>query len=309
LKGYIKDYRKELQSDIWLMPPLYHRVWQYLKYQVNHQKGRVPMTDGTFKTVLPGQHLTSIRNIANGVSWYERGVEKTPNPRTISKILDWLEKQSMISIERGKGNRQYTLITLLNWDLYQSSEDESNSKETVSTSARQQSVHINKNDKECIKNDKEVFSSSTRDEKFAEVMEFYQMNLQRGISETPHNLELLNQFYDEFGNEVLLAAMKVSAENEAKGVKFLEGVLNNWREAGVKTIEDARRYEIEFRESKKGKFKRNVQRKTNEVVPEWFERREHEKEYKANNEHNENVVEIKKLLEKYQSEKESEEQV
>ena len=267
------------------------------------------MSDGSFKTILPGQHLTSIRSIAQGVSWYERGVEKVPNPRTISKVLEWLEKQSMIEIYRGKGNRQYTLITLLNWDLYQGSDNESNSKETVHTPERQQSVHINKNDKECIKNDKEVFSSSTRDEKFAEVMEFYQMNLQRGISETPHNLELLNQFYDEFGNEVLLAAMKVSAENEAKGVKFLEGVLNNWREAGVKTIEDARRYEIEFRESKKGKFKRNVQRKTNEVVPEWFERREHEKEYKANNEHNENVVEIQKLLAKYQSEKESEEQV
>lgn len=27
-EGWIKDYRKEQDSDIWVMPPLYHRVWK-----------------------------------------------------------------------------------------------------------------------------------------------------------------------------------------------------------------------------------------------------------------------------------------
>lgn len=143
MKGYIKDYRKELQSDIWMMPPLYHRVWQYLKYMVNHKENRIPMKDGSFLNIEPGQHLTSVRNIANEVGWYERGVFKTPNPKTVSSILDWLEKQSMIKIDRGEGNRQYTLITLSNWESYQGNDDESNSKETV----KKQSADINKNDK------------------------------------------------------------------------------------------------------------------------------------------------------------------
>lgn len=131
MKGYIKDFRKELKSDIWLMPPLYHRVWQYLKYMANHKENKIPMKDGTFLEIKPGQHLTSIRTIAEDVGWYERGIFKKPNPKTISSILDWLEKQKMIRIERGKSNRQYTLITLINWDLYQVIEDESNSQETV----------------------------------------------------------------------------------------------------------------------------------------------------------------------------------
>lgn len=149
MKGYIKDYRKELQSDIWLMPPLYHRVWQYLKYKVNHKENKIPMRDGSFLTVKPGQHLTSIRSIADNIGWYERGVFKAPNPKTIASILDWLVKQNMIKIHRGEGNRQYTLITLSNWDSYQVYEDESNSKETGS----KQSMDINKNDKN-EKNDK-----------------------------------------------------------------------------------------------------------------------------------------------------------
>lgn len=242
MKGFIKDYRKELQSDIWVMPPLYHRVWQYLKYKANHKENKIPMTDGSFLTVKPGQHLTSIRTIANGVGWYERGVFKTPNPKTISSVLDWLEKQNMIKIDRGKGNRQYTLITLLNWDLYQMNDYKSNSKETVS----KQSVDINNNDK----NDKNLCSSNISDSEFSQVMQFYQSNLQRGLTETPFNLELLRKFYEDFGYDLLMAAMKVAAKSEAKGINFLESVLNNWREAGVKTIEEARRYEIEFKNRK-----------------------------------------------------------
>jgi len=114
------------------------------------------MEDGTFFDIEPGQHLTSVRNIAKGIGYYEGLQWKEPNPRTISKIIEWLEKQEMITISRGRGNRQYTLVTLLNWDLYQTNGEGGNSKTTVSTSGSKQPVHIKKNDKEGLKNDKEL---------------------------------------------------------------------------------------------------------------------------------------------------------
>lgn len=147
--GWIKDYRKELESDIWMMPPLYHRVWQYLKYMANHKPTKIPLENGDFFTIEAGQHLTSIRGIAKGVAWYEGRVYKEPNPRTISKILDWLEKVKMITIDRGRGNREYTLVTVVNWALYQGSDDDG---VTANAQASKQSVHINKNDKNDKKN-------------------------------------------------------------------------------------------------------------------------------------------------------------
>lgn len=123
MQGYIKDHRKELNSDIWLMPPLYHRVWQWLKYQVNHNDVEIPMSDGTKLLIRKGQHLTSVRKIARGVGWYERGIREEPNPKTIDAILKWLKNNNMITISRGRGNRQYTLITILNWEIYQVKED------------------------------------------------------------------------------------------------------------------------------------------------------------------------------------------
>lgn len=153
VKGYIKDHRQELNSDIWLMPPLYHRVWQWLKYQVNHTDNEIPMSDGSKFLVRKGQHLTSTRAIAQGVGWFEGMVWKEPNPKTIKQILDWLTKNNMIKIERGRGNRQYTLITLISWDFYQGESVEGNSKYTATGQPSLQQMDINNNDKN-EKNDK-----------------------------------------------------------------------------------------------------------------------------------------------------------
>lgn len=150
-EGFIKDYRQELDSNIWIMPPLYHRVWQWFKYEVNHTDNEIPMKDGTTFLVKRGQRLTSYRNIAKSVGWYEGLQWKEPNPKTIKTICDWLEKNNMIIQEHGKGNRQFTLITLVNWGVYQSKKDEgvtgdkqeSNTKETQ----KKQVADINKNEK------------------------------------------------------------------------------------------------------------------------------------------------------------------
>ena len=152
--GWIKDFRKEIESDIWLMPPLYHRVWQYIKYKVNHEEKMIPMNDGNSFKIVPGQHLTSIRTIAKGVGWYEGLKWKEPNPKTIKSILDWMIVKNMVQVDGGRGNRQYTLITIVKWESYQLESNEGNSKVTVNGEARKQSADINKNDKNDYKNEK-----------------------------------------------------------------------------------------------------------------------------------------------------------
>lgn len=142
MDGWIKDYRRELDSSIWQMPPLYHRVWQWLKYQANHKDQMVPMRDGRAVLVKRGQRLTSYRQIAEGVTWYERGLARTPNTKTITEIIKWLYANGMI--EKSESNRKYTVITICNYSLYQGEElNESNSSPTV----RLQTLDTNKNDK------------------------------------------------------------------------------------------------------------------------------------------------------------------
>lgn len=149
MSGWILDYRKELDSDIWLLPPMYHRTWQWIKYKVNHAPGRIPNKDGTFTTIDPGQHATSLRLIAKGVGYYEGLKWKEPNPKTIKTILNWLEVQEMIVVQ---GNSLGTVITVANWDLYQKELTQGNTTETL----EKHRLDTNNNNKQQLKNNKDT---------------------------------------------------------------------------------------------------------------------------------------------------------
>ena len=113
--GFTKSYRKELDSDIWKMPPLYQRVFFYLRQEAVWQPESFP-TRKVFNIALnPGQLITSFSIIANGVAWYEYGVKKVPNKKIIKDILGWLEGNSMVTVY---SNRHGTFIVLTNWDTY-----------------------------------------------------------------------------------------------------------------------------------------------------------------------------------------------
>lgn len=127
MAGWIYDYRQELESNIWAMPPMYHRVWQWIKYNVNHSENKIPNRNGTFTIIKPGQRATSYRQIAKGVGYYEGLKWKEPNAKTIKSILDWMVANEMITIE---GNSQGTIITIEKWELYQKELPKGNTKET-----------------------------------------------------------------------------------------------------------------------------------------------------------------------------------
>ena len=116
MAGWIYDFRKELESNIWIMPPMYHRVWQWIKYSVNHADFGIPNKDGGTTIIKAGQRATSYRQIAKGVGYYEGKSWKEPNVKTIKSILDWMVKQKMISV---RGNTEGTIITIEKWELYQ----------------------------------------------------------------------------------------------------------------------------------------------------------------------------------------------
>ncbi|MBU5635500.1 hypothetical protein KOM00_02005 [Geomonas sp. Red69] len=113
--GFIKSWRKELDSDIWMMPPIYHRVWYWLRLHAQYEAFLFPTLHQYGIWVLPGQRLTSLQQIAEGVKWTEWGREVIPNKKTIKGVLDWLEHREMVTVE---SNSKGTLITIVNWTTY-----------------------------------------------------------------------------------------------------------------------------------------------------------------------------------------------
>lgn len=141
-RGYTKSWRKELDSDIWKLPPLYHRVWFWLRSRCNHESTYIPTTRGYGIWLLPGQRLTSIQQIAEGVTWHENGQQKTPDKRTIVRILGWLEAQQCITVA---SNTHGSLVSVMNWHTYNS---ESPLQVTDDVLPLQRTMYTEKNDKE-----------------------------------------------------------------------------------------------------------------------------------------------------------------
>ena len=195
MQGWIKDYRKELESDIWMMPPLYHRVWQYLKYRVNHEPRKVPQKDGSYITVGKGETITSMRQIAEGVKWMEYGVEKLPSSKTIRDVLNVLQKFGMITRE---SNSLGTRIKVVNYELYQGSlNGESNNEET----AKKQRLPTNKNDK----NDKNKYIY-THDE--LEILTRWNEQKITQHNETENMKKAISKALKKHGKEKILEAIQ-----------------------------------------------------------------------------------------------------
>jgi hypothetical protein len=149
-RGHLLDWRKEVDSAIWLMPPLFYKVWKYILKRANYKDTTLPLRQGGTIDLKRGQFLTTLRDIADGISWYERNRKVVPNPNQIRRILKWMEEQEMIVIEKinltrssrapnekqGFRNNPPTLITILNYSHYQSPKEKgcnrgSNSPVTV----------------------------------------------------------------------------------------------------------------------------------------------------------------------------------
>ncbi len=164
--GWVKLWRSVTDSPVYTMPPIYLRVFERLILEANHADREIPYRQpgGTWtkRVIRRGSRLTSLRQISEWTGWFERGKWRTPNPKTIRDILNWLENQGMITLgepstgdgckgldldstfalckQRGNelGNTRETLYTVVNYDLYQATgNDLGNKKETVTGSKQE----------------------------------------------------------------------------------------------------------------------------------------------------------------------------
>lgn len=111
---------------------------------------------------------------------------------------------------------------------------------------------------------KDNFKESNSNNK-QDLYDFYLQNIQkRGFVISAFDTQNIEQVEKEYGYELVLAAMKVTAKNGKDNIGYVEGVLDKWKYAGVKTIEDARKYEMDFKQKtqkKKGFTKKQELRK------------------------------------------------
>lgn len=138
-EGWIKLHRCLLRNPIVMKDADYFAVWGYLLLKATHTEYPV-LFKGEKIYLQPGQLITGRKKIASDLHISESKVFRILN--------DYKSEQQ---IEQQTSNRN-SLISIVNWELYQGSEQQDEQQMNNKRTTDEQLVNTNKN----IKNDKNV---------------------------------------------------------------------------------------------------------------------------------------------------------
>ncbi|HDA9660349.1 TPA: DnaD domain-containing protein [Staphylococcus aureus] len=238
-------------------------AWIYLLMEANHSKAKVPIGN-QIVTVERGQRLTSILTLSDLFNW-SRFKVKT--------FLDLLESDGMLEV---KTTSKYTLITIVNYDFYQSEQGRNQHQNDIKPTSKQHQSNINPTSKQHQTNtnnndNKDNNEKNVNNEKKkTTAFDFFQDNGFGFI--TSYNLDDLNYYLDSFENdsdEIVTASLKIAKDRNKVTWGYAKSILNTWLNANLKSIEQVSAFEKQQLESKKQNYKPFV-KQSKEKTPKWL---------------------------------------
>ena len=273
MTGWIKLHRKLLDSPIFQNEKLF-KVFAYCLMKASHKE----------HTQLVGRRVVHLQKGQFVFGRKRASEELRLKESTVRDYVKLLEKLGTIDI---KSDNKFSVITVVNWAIYQNDEEISDSKndkksttnqhqmDNKSTSNQQQintnkNVKNEKNDKN-VKNEKNVVVGDD----FATIYNLYQENIEQIPS--PITTEKLTQDMDHYGKELVAYAIRKAALNNSHNYKFIDYLLKDWRKRNLTTIKAVEQYEQQRQEQKEQSYKPKVTQ-SREKTPEWLKNRNQEKE-------------------------------
>ncbi|MWA53901.1 DnaD domain-containing protein, partial [Listeria monocytogenes] len=272
--GWVKLHRDLKEKPIWRSStPEQKTILVTLLMMANHKENEWEWMGKPFKA-KPGEFVTSIKSITEECG---KGIS-SQNVRTALKRF---ENYGFLTKKSTKVN---TLINIVNWGVYQESENKPNTlannqlTNDSQTANKQLTTNKNVRTKECKNN------NNNSDLNFKDFWE------QNGFGMMlPVELEKLLAWVDDFaGNrEIVMKALEVTSEQGAnkRNYAYVNKILRNWEERGFKTVADVNAAEEERRKQNEQKYNKPAYGKYNknqkqEVLPDWFDKAEKQPENK-----------------------------
>jgi hypothetical protein len=139
VEGYIKLHRKLLDSSTFDNPNLL-KVFVWCLLKASHQD-RDQVVGLQHILLSPGQFI---------YGRVKAGEELHMNPSSVYKYIQFLKSAGNLNI---KSNNKFSVVSVANWELYQSESEESNIKSNNKVTTKEQQSNTNKNVKKDISKD------------------------------------------------------------------------------------------------------------------------------------------------------------
>lgn len=216
-----------------------------------------------YRKLKRGQLFTSIPEIMEACSWYVGYRKEKPKKEQVYQVIDWLRKSHETSYESNSKPTMITttkvthglLISIENYDYYQTPKNYESNKETVYEEQekikleQQLPNNINKN----VKNDKQIKNyddnKNQNNQSEQNVFKFYEQNGFGTLN--PYVANKIDAWIEEFENEELIIhAMKLAIENDARKWNYIEAILRTWFNKGLKNISDVESEKLSYKASR-----------------------------------------------------------
>lgn len=240
-------------------------AWIYLIMDVNHSPGKVPIGNQIVE-LKRGQTLTSILKLSEIFSWSRFKVKS---------FLTLLENDGMIEM---KTTTKYTLLTIVNYDFYQSDEGRKKHQKNINQTSEQQQHDINQtseqqqtntnnknNNNNKKNNDNKAISSSNNDD-FRTVVSMYQENIE--LNPAPVTFQKIQQDFSDYGKDIMIYAIEKSALKNNHNYSFINFLLNDWKKKQLITVDEIKQSEHNFEFKKQSTYSKQNQQK--EMTPSWI---------------------------------------
>jgi len=151
-----------------------------------------------------------------------------------------------------------------------------------------------------VKESKVKSTTTTREEKNPEndAIVFYQNNL--GVVRPAITEELL-VFIKDFGDELVIEALKRAINRNKPNWGYAKSILQDWGRKGINTIEQAKAEEVEFQNQQQQRRPSYKQSSRKGIVPEWYEeqKKKHEEMLQQEPKSKEEIEEKQKELDSF----------
>lgn len=211
--GYIRLYRKTLDNPIVMKTTEHFAIFIYLILNATHTERKI-LFNGEEIILQKGQLITG-RNVIS---------EKLQiNQSKVQRVLDYFEKNQIIEQQKTTKGR---LITITNWNIYQTNEQQVNNERTTS----EQQVNTNNNDNNVNNN-----ITTTN------IYDFIEQNFGRTLS--PIEYEEISHWED---TELTRYAIKQSVLNGKFSIKYISKIIYSYEKENIRTVQEAQSRENDF---------------------------------------------------------------
>lgn len=161
MHGWIKLYRTLLTNKLWTKEPFTKgQAWVDILLRINHKDNDVLIGNQSIE-ILKGQTLWSMKDMASRWKW---------SRKKVANFLKMLKKEHQIDY---KSTTKYTVITVVNWEVYQNEIQEGTSnidKQNIKGTSKEHQKNTNKNDKNVKNEKKNIYMSDSNEYRLAQYL-------------------------------------------------------------------------------------------------------------------------------------------